>query len=87
MYSKIFSIAALVSAASAQGQGLAATLAGNQQTSQLAGLLGTLPGITEQLSSLTNITLLAPSNAALAALLNSSAGAGLTSNPGLLQAV
>ncbi|QDS71026.1 hypothetical protein FKW77_008094 [Venturia effusa] len=87
MYPKLLSFAALVSAASAQSSGLAETLAGNQQTSQLAGLVGTLPGITEQLSSLQNITLLAPSNAAIAALLNSSAGAGLASNPGLLQAV
>lgn len=91
MHSKIFSIAALVSTAYAHGPGhdtgLAAALTANSQTSQLAGLLGTIPGITEQLSSLTNITLLAPSNAALASLLNSSVGAGLTSNPGLLQAV
>lgn len=87
MYSKLFSIAALVSAASAQGQGLAAVLAGNQETSQLASLVGTLPDVAGQLSSLQNITLLAPSNAALAALLNSSVGASLSSNPGLLQAV
>ncbi|KAE9961380.1 hypothetical protein BLS_002262 [Venturia inaequalis] len=87
MFSKLFSIAALVAAASAQGQGLAAVLAANQETAQLAGLVGTLPDVAGQLSSLQNITLLAPSNAALATLLNSSAGAGLASNPGLLQAV
>jgi hypothetical protein len=87
MHSKLFSVATLVSAVYAQGTGLAATLSGNNQTSSLASLLGTLPGITESLSSLSNITLLAPSNAALATLLNSSAGAGLAANPGLLQAV
>lgn len=88
MFPKLFSIAALVSAASVQAQGLAETLAANQQTSQLAGLLGTLPpNVAGQLASLQNITLLAPSNAALATLLNSTAGAGLTANPALLQAV
>jgi len=87
MHCKLFSVAAFVSAAYAQSTGLAAALTGNNQTSQLASLLGSLPGITESLSSLSNITLLAPSNTALATLLNSSAGAGLTANPGLLQAV
>jgi len=87
MHSKLLSIAALVSATYAQSNGLAAALTGNNQTSQLASLLGTIPGITDSLSSLSNITLLAPSNTALATLLNSSAGAALASNPGLLQAV
>ncbi|TID26831.1 FAS1 domain-containing protein [Venturia nashicola] len=87
MYSKLFSIAALASAASAQGQGLAAILAATQETSQLAALVATLPDVAGQLAGLNNITLLAPSNSAVATLLNSSAGAGLSSNPSLLQAV
>jgi hypothetical protein len=87
MHSKVLTIAALLSAAYAQSNGLAAALSSNSQTSQLATLLGTLPGITNSLSSLSNITLLAPSNSALETLLNSSAGAGLAANPDLLQAV
>jgi hypothetical protein len=75
------SLASIVAAVSAQStQGLADTLKGNNLTSQLAGLLGTLPDVVSQLGGLTNITLLAPSNDALSALLNSTAGKALATN-------
>jgi uncharacterized surface protein with fasciclin (FAS1) repeats len=81
MLLKHLSLASIVAAVSAQStQGLADTLKGNNQTSQLAALLGTLPNVVSQLSGLSNITLLAPSNDALSALLNSTAGKALASN-------
>jgi len=88
MLFKHLSLAAIVSAVSAQStQGLAETLAGNNQTSQLSALLKTLPDVVSQLGGLSNITLLAPSNAALSALLNSTAGKALASNPDAVTAL
>jgi len=87
MFSKILSIAALATTAYAQGMNLTQALSSNNQTSQLATVLGGFPALVNQLGGATNVTLLAPSNNALAALLNSSIGSSLASNPGLLQAV
>jgi hypothetical protein len=88
MQLKHFALAAIVSAVSAQStQSLSAVLAGNNQTSQLAALVGSLPGVLQQLGNATNITLLAPSNAALSALLNSTAGKALASNPDAVTAL
>ncbi|KAF2101005.1 Fasciclin-domain-containing protein [Rhizodiscina lignyota] len=88
MLFKIFSVAAL--AASAFGQKLMdlnATLASNNQTSALSGLLAAYPDLVRGLESARNVTLLAPSNNAIETLLNSSMGKLLSSDPGLTQAV
>jgi hypothetical protein len=86
MHFKCLSLAALVSSVSAQ-QSLNATLAANNQTSQLAALLGTLPNVMQMLGGASNITVLAPSNAALTALLNTTAGKAFASNPDAVTAL
>jgi hypothetical protein len=78
MLFKLTSLAALISAVSAQS--LTEALSSNNQTSQLAALVGTLPDVQSSLGSAQNITLLAPSNNALSAFLNSTVGAALGSN-------
>jgi hypothetical protein len=78
MLFKTISLAAFVSAASAQS--LTEALSGNNQTSQLAALVGTLPNVQSSLGSAQNVTLLAPSNNALATFLNSTTGAALGAN-------
>ncbi|TKA68276.1 hypothetical protein B0A49_10044 [Cryomyces minteri] len=91
MHLKKVSIAALLGAVGAQAQAttqsLNATLAGNNQTSQLATFLGMYPNLLSTLAGATNITILAPSNNAFSTLLNSSMGPMLAANPGLIQAV
>jgi uncharacterized surface protein with fasciclin (FAS1) repeats len=72
----------LAFAAGASAQSLAAALASqNASLSTLNSLLATQPGIVSALSNATDITILAPSNQALAAFLNSSAGAEAATNP------
>ncbi|TDZ15973.1 Fasciclin-like arabinogalactan protein [Colletotrichum orbiculare MAFF 240422] len=83
---------ALVGAAAAQGgggvSGLTAVLASqNSSLSQLTTLLGTQPELVEALSNARNITILAPSNAALEQFLASPAAAGAATNPGLVSAI
>lgn len=85
---KLLSLAALAGTAFAQSMmDLNATLSSNNQTSALAQLLAGYPDLTRGLASARNVTLLAPSNDAISALLNSSMGKMLTSDPGLAQAV
>lgn len=86
MQLKHLSFAALVGAAAAQ-QNLTSVLASNNQTSQLATFLSAFPQLLQTLQGASNITLLAPSNQALGALLNTSAGAQLQNNSALAQAV
>jgi len=87
MHLKHLTLAALVGAVSAQTQSLNATLAGNNNTSELATFLGLYPGLLQSLNMVSNITVLAPSNQALGALLNSSAGQMLSKIPGAVQAI
>ena len=79
MQLKALTFAALVGTAFGQGmQDLTTTLGSLPQLSNLTSYLSAFPDFVGQLSQLSNITLLAPNNAAFAQLLNSSAGAALT---------
>ncbi|ERF75420.1 hypothetical protein EPUS_00213 [Endocarpon pusillum Z07020] len=78
---------ALATAASAQEtMNLTAALASSPELSQLGITLGLVPELVAALAELSNITLLAPSNAAFEEFTNSSNAAAL-SDPGLIQAV
>lgn len=80
---KLLPAAALAASATAQTLNLTAALASqNASLSSLIGLLSTQSAIVSTLSALNNITILAPSNAALSAFLNSTAGAAAAANPG-----
>ncbi|KAI9814819.1 MAG: hypothetical protein M1827_003085 [Pycnora praestabilis] len=85
MQLKYLIIAALASAASAQN--LTSVLSGNSNLTQLNTYVSLFPQLVSQLSSASNITLLAPSNAAFSKLLNSSAAAGLANNTAEIQAI
>jgi len=87
MHLKHLALAALVGAVSAQTQSLNATLTSNNNTSELATFLGLYPNLFQSLNKVSNITVLAPPNQALAALLNSSARQMLSKNPGAVQAI
>lgn len=78
MQSKLLSLVALAAAVS--GQSLTSVLGNNTELSNLTTFVGALPQISSALSSAQNITILAPSNAAFARLLNSSAGAAISAN-------
>ncbi|KAI8937167.1 hypothetical protein NX059_006379 [Plenodomus lindquistii] len=87
---KHFSLLALASLAYAQTNETAPTLAealnSTSDLSTLNGLVGGLPELLGQLGGLTNITLLAPSNAAFAEVDNATLS-GLTANTGLVTAL
>ncbi|KAL6711173.1 hypothetical protein ACN47E_005704 [Coniothyrium glycines] len=84
---KNLSLLALASIVSAQTTpDLAGALSGSSDLSALNGVLAASPELLQSLGGLTNITVLAPSNAAFAAVDNATL-AGLTANPGLLAAV
>jgi uncharacterized surface protein with fasciclin (FAS1) repeats len=71
MHSKLLSLAAFASlAAATQSVNLTATITSNPNLSNLTQYLGFYPQIVQTLSSLTNITLLAPSNEAFTKLLS-----------------
>jgi uncharacterized surface protein with fasciclin (FAS1) repeats len=80
----LFTVPALVSA---QNTNLQSVLSSNTNLSTFAGLLQSQPQILSSLGSATNVTILAPSNAALAAVLNSTTGGGVTSNGGYIAAL
>lgn len=85
---KALSLVALIGTAFGQSMmDLNATLSSNNETSALAKLLQGYPALTQGLAAARNVTLLAPSNDAISALLNSSTGKMLTADPGLAQAV
>lgn len=78
MLTKALTIAALAAAATAQqGRNLTAALASLPQLSNLTTYLQLYPAVVSQLSTAQNVTLLAPSNAAFAKLMNSSAAGAL----------
>jgi len=68
--------------ATASAQSLTEALAAaNDTLSLLTGLVTGVPGLADSLSEASNITILAPSNAALQAFLNSTAGMAAGGNP------
>ena len=72
---ELLSTALLLAGVSAQGgrMNLTALLGSNNQLSGLVTLLGAYPNIATSLASAENVTLLAPNNAAIKALMNSGA--------------
>lgn len=80
-------LTALALAGAVSGQSLTDLIGQNQDLSQLGTLLGQYPDLAQQLGGLSNITVLAPNNAALSALLNdSSVTAAVAADPGLVPA-
>lgn len=79
-----YTTAVLALASSAAAQSLQAVLANNTQLSQLANLAQPYLG---QLGMAQNITLLAPSNQAVSAFLNSSTAGAIGNQPTLVQAI
>jgi len=71
----------------AYAQNLTAALASNGDLSQLAALIGGQQSLLQSLGSASNITLLAPNNAALGTFLNSTQGKSLASNQGAIAAL
>ena len=85
---KSAALAALVASVSGQQMmNLTGLLANTSSLSNLTTYLGLFPDLVSQLSSAQNITILAPSNQAFATLLNSTAGASIANNTGLIQAI
>ena len=80
MQSKLLSFAALAATASAQMMNLTATLMSTPDLSNLTSYLSLFPQVLTQLSSASNITILAPSNEAFAAYMNSSAASAIKAN-------
>lgn len=81
MLGKALIVAALTAATTAQQQpNLTALLNSTPQLSNLTAYLGFFPDLVTQLSSLKNVTLVAPNNAAVAAALNSSYGQAFQAN-------
>lgn len=69
------------------GQSLTDLISQTPDLSQLGTLLGQYPDLAQTLGGLSNITVLAPNNAALSALLNdSSVTAMVSADPGLVPA-
>ena len=62
-------------------QNLTQLLANTTQLSSLTALLSSYPGVANSLANITNVTLLAPSNDALAKFTNSTAFQALASSP------
>ena len=90
MHFKYLSLAALAATASAQStMNLTGTLAGNSNLTNLTTYLGFLGApFQTQLANMKNVTILAPSNKAFAAFLNSSMGAAIKlNNTAAIQAV
>ena len=87
MFFKTLSVAALAAAASAQQMNLTATLTSLPQLKNLTTYLGLFPDLVSSLSTMKNVTLLAPSNAAFTkALSGPGAQAFNTSDTAVIQA-
>ncbi|MCJ1282041.1 hypothetical protein MMC26_001364 [Xylographa opegraphella] len=84
MQFKLLSVAALAATASAQTMNLTATLMNNSMLHNLTSFASLLPSSLQMAS---NITILAPSDAAFSALLNSTAGMALANNTAAIQAI
>ena len=86
-FSAVAIIACAGSAVAQSSLSLTQALSSRPELSALAGLVGNVSGLANQLGMMQNITLLAPNNAAIQSALNTSTGMMLSSNPALLQAV
>lgn len=80
MRSYVVSLLALAATGSAQMMNLAAALASSSQLSNLTRVLSSFPEFTAGLANATNVTILAPSNAAFDKLANSSILSAISSN-------
>src|SRR6201986_4525822 len=88
MLLKSFVIAGLSAVVYAQGTpDLVTALGSNSMLSQLAALVKAQPSLASSLANAANNTVLAPNNDAISKLLNSSAGAAVSSNPGAVAAL
>jgi uncharacterized surface protein with fasciclin (FAS1) repeats len=88
MQFKTLAFVSLLSIALGQStQSLTDALGSLPQLSNLTTFLGLYPDLVSQLSGATNITILAPNNAAFAALLNTTAGAAAANDTELVQAI
>ena len=85
MRSKSFALASFAATAVAQNMSLSSVLANTSSLSNLTSFVQLFPDLVSQLSSASNITLLAPSNAAFTKLLNSSAGMMFASDMSLVE--
>jgi uncharacterized surface protein with fasciclin (FAS1) repeats len=70
----------------AYGQSLASVIAGNSNLTLLSSLINST-ALGGTLKNLHDVTVLAPSNDAITTLLNSTAGANATSDPGFVKAL
>ena len=80
-------LVSLIGASCANAQSLTSVLSGNSDLSTLTSALEQFPSLVSALGNATNITILAPNNAAFTALFATPAGQQAQSDPGLLQAV
>lgn len=71
----------------ANAQSLTDAIANNSDLSQLGTLLQSQPNLASQLAGASNITVLAPNNAAIGAFLNSSQAQSLNSSSGVISAL
>lgn len=71
----------------ASGQSLTQVISQTPDLSTLGSLLTQFPAVASSLANATNVTVLAPSNAALSAFLSASANASIQADPGLVPAV
>jgi uncharacterized surface protein with fasciclin (FAS1) repeats len=85
MQTKFLALAALASTACAQS--LTELLSNTTQLSNLTTYLGLFPQLSQTLSQLTNVTILAPSNDAFMALMNTSAGMAAINDTNLVEAL
>lgn len=80
-------LASLALAGLASGQSLTDVIGQNANLSTLGSLLKAYPAVLDQLANATNITVLAPSNAAFSDFLTSSVNASIQADAGLVPAV
>ena len=72
MQLKHLSLAALAAGSSAQTMNITAALSSQPSLSNLTAIVGMVPGLASYLATASNITILAPSDEAFAAIMNSS---------------
>lgn len=85
MYFKLFSFIAW--AAFASSQSITSVLSGAPELSNLTALVSQYPNLVEALKTTPDITILAPSNDAIAKLLASPLGKSLAAEPKLIEAI
>ena len=80
MQFKLLSLAAMAAAVSAQTMNLTGALTSNPDLSNLTTFVNLYPQLATALGAAKNVTILAPSNAAFAKFMNSSAGSAIAAN-------